>query len=221
MFLIYFLVQQPEILECSNFNLKDIVTPVDVKNYADLLREVGYVKHKAKYLVDDFTNGFSLEYQGPTKVTKTSRNLILRVCDKFDLWNKVMKEVKEDRYVGPFEEIPFKHYIQSPIGLVPKDKGKKTRLIFHLSYPKSGDSVNSGIPDEFCTVKYPDFLKAVKICLKPGQGCHIAKSDMSMAFRNVPMNRNSWEISGTQMCSPSDRKDMVFCGQMFAIWSIN
>ena len=45
-----------------------------------------------------------------------------------------MKEVKEGRYAGPFESIPFDSYIQSPIGLVPKDGGKDTRLIFHLSY---------------------------------------------------------------------------------------
>ena len=51
------------------------------------------------------------------------------------LWNKVMKEVKEKRFAGPFKEIPFEHFIQSPIGLVPKDGGKYYRLIFHLSYP--------------------------------------------------------------------------------------
>ena len=43
---------------------------------------------------------------------------------------------------------PFEHFIQSPISLVPKDNGAKTRLIFHLSHPRSGKyrSVNAGIP---------------------------------------------------------------------------
>ena len=63
-----------------------------------------------------------------------------------------MKEVSLGRYAGPYDEPPFEHFAQSPIGLVPKDKGKKTRLIFHLSYPRNGDSVNSGIPKESCTV---------------------------------------------------------------------
>ena len=35
-------------------------------------------------------------------------------------------------------------------------------------------------------------MQAVKLCLHAGIGCFIAKSDMSMAFRNVPMNRASW-----------------------------
>ena len=47
-----------------------------------------------------------------------------------ELWNKVMKEVELGRYVGPVERPPFDSYVQSPIGLVPKDKGLKTRLIF-------------------------------------------------------------------------------------------
>ena len=64
-----------------------------------------------------------------------------------------MKEVKEERYAGPFEKIPFEHYIQSPIGLVPKDWGKDTRLIFHLSYPRDGkSSVNANTPSELCSV---------------------------------------------------------------------
>ena len=47
-----------------------------------------------------------------------------------------MKEVKLGRYAGPFPTIPYEEdFIQSPIGLVPKDQGCDTRLIFHLSYP--------------------------------------------------------------------------------------
>ena len=71
------------------------------------------------------------------KVTDlNARNLKLNVGSKTELWNKVMKEVKEKRYAGPYHKIPFEYYIQSPIGLVPKDHGKSTRLIFHLSYPR-------------------------------------------------------------------------------------
>ena len=68
-----------------------------------------------------------------------SPNLKLNIGDEVDLWNKVMKEVKLGRYAGPFKEIPDEFaddFIQSLIGLVPKDDGKDTRLIFHLSYPR-------------------------------------------------------------------------------------
>ena len=33
---------------------------------------------------------------------------------------------------GPFKKVPFEHFIQSMIGLVPKDNRRAVRLIFHL-----------------------------------------------------------------------------------------
>ena len=78
---------------------------------------------------------------------------------------------------------------------MPKDGGRKTRLIFHLSYPKCNNmSVNAGIPKEYCTVKYPVFDEAVRMCIAKKKNCRIAKSDMSMAFRNVPCNPQSWAV---------------------------
>ena len=177
-----------EIFEYANFDLSNIVTPVKVRTYKKLLKEVGYDHNKTKYLVHGFSQGFSLHYEGPLqRVTRSAKNLPITVGSKEELWNKVMVEVKANRYAGPFEKVPFKYYVQSPIGLVPKDKGRKTRLIFQLSYPKTGDSVNFGIPEEYCSVKYPDFFDAVKLCIAAGQGCHMPKSDMSMAFRNIPI----------------------------------
>ena len=96
-------------------------------------------KTKLAFLVNGFTNGFKLHYEGPLHNCKRSApNLKLRVGSKVELCNKVMTEVELGRYAGPFHEPPFESYVQSPIGLVPKDKGLKTRLIFHLSYPKDG-----------------------------------------------------------------------------------
>ena len=181
-----------EILEFQNDDLHSIVTPVKVKVYEQMLKQAGYDSQKTKFLVKGFKQGFSLGYQGPKKVKRKAPNLILRVGSQTELWNKIMTEVQAKRYAGPFERIPYKHYIQSPVGLVPKDKGKKTRLIFHLSYPRKGDSVNSGVPEDWCSVKYPDFMDAVAICLDDGEACFCAKSDMSMAFRNIPLDRKSW-----------------------------
>ena len=161
-------------------------------------------------MVDGFTNGFDLSYCGELKVKKTAPNLKLRIGSQIELWNKVMTEVKAGRYAGPFEEVPFEFYIQSPIGLVPKDKGKKTRLIFHLSFPKDGESVNSGIPVDLCKVTYPDFSEAIRMCLKAGKSCFIAKSDMSMAFRNVPLKVSSWAYLVLKCQHPVSKKTYYF-----------
>ena len=61
-----------------------------------------------------------------------------------------MKEVQAKRVAGPFEQIPFEHFIQSPIGLIPKAGSDEARLIFHLSYDfKNGlKSLTSFTPKE-------------------------------------------------------------------------
>ena len=114
-------------------------------------------------MINGFRQGFPLGYAGPKQITKTAPNLKLFVGSETELWNKVMKEVQLGRLAGPYKRIPFQHYIQSPIGLVPK-AGGKTRLIFHLSYPRSGNSVNLMTPHDICKVKYSDFNCAIKRC---------------------------------------------------------
>ena len=151
------------------------MTPVDVDKYEQLLVESRYPKSKREFLTKGFRNGFALNFEGNRKVQRFAPNLKLHVGSKVELWNKVMKEIAAGRYAGPYESPPFEYFIQSPIGLVPKDHGKKTRLIFHLSYPRDeekGISVNAGIPKEKCTVKYPDFDEAVKMCLREAEGLH-------------------------------------------------
>ena len=195
----------------ENLDLDNIITPVNPVKLNELLTEANYDSKKREYLVNGFTHGFKLHYQRPLNECKRlAPNLKLRIGSKEELWNKVMTEVELGRYAGPFQQPPFEHFVQSPIGLVPKDKGLKTRLIFHLSYPKDGDSVNSGIPHELCTVKYPDFDKVVKICLQEGEACFIGKSDMSSAFRHVPMSKDQWWLLVMKAEHPHTSKVLYF-----------
>ena len=121
-----------------------------------------------------------------------------------------MKEVKEKRFAGPFREIPFEHFIQSPIGMVPKYGGKDYRLIFHLSYPKRGNTVNANTPQEICLVKYPDFSSAIKRCLQEGPGCKIGRSDMKAAFCGLGMLRKHLKYLVMKARSPLDGKTYYF-----------
>ena len=194
----------------ENFDLINVVTPVKVDRLEQLLVESKYDPVKTKFLVDSFRQGFPIGYAGNMKVKKTAPNLKIRVGTEVDLWNKVMKEVKEKRYAGPFEEPPSEYYIQSLIGLVPKDNGKDTRLIFHLSYPRSGDSLNSETPRELCRVKYCEFDEAIRRCLEEGVGCHISHSDISAAFRNLGILPAHWKLLLMKARSPLDGKWYYF-----------
>ena len=134
-----------------------------------MLQNSQYDENESQFLVDGFTNGFDIGYDGPTKRSSTSDNLPFTVGNKVDLWNKLMKEVSLGHVAGPFDEVPFEDFIQSPIGLVPKAGTDQTRLIFHLSYDFKSDghkSVNFHTPKDKCSVKYRDLDFAVRTYLQ-------------------------------------------------------
>ena len=197
----------------KNFDLDNIITPVNVSKLREILTQTGYDKQKTEFLISGFSEGFSLGYQGSFDVKLESKNLKLKIGSETKLWNKVMKEVQNKRYAGPFRDNPFSDggYIQLPIGLVPKDNGKSTRLIFHLSYPQnSGLSVNENTPEEICSVKYPDFSEAVKLCLAAGKSCACAKSDWKSAFRHFPMSKKYWRFLLMRAQNPTDKQWYYF-----------
>ena len=175
--------------------MSNIITPVDFEKLDELLTATHYSPNLKETLVNSFKFGFDLRYRGPEDVQMKSKNLKLTVGSTGELWEKMMKETRLKRFAGPFEKIPFKNFIQSPVGLVPKDGGKKTRLIFHLSYPRdSGKSVNENTPQELCSVQYPAFDEAVKLCLKAGRGCSAGKSDLTSAFRHLGIRKQDWKF---------------------------
>ena len=96
-----------------------------------------------------------------------------------------------------------------PFGLVPKDNGTSTRLIFHLSYPRVGvTSVNQNTPRD--TVQYLDIVKAIKLCLKEGRNCSCSKSDWKSAFSNFPILKKHWKFLVMKARSPIDKKWYFF-----------
>ena len=128
-----------------------------------------------------------------------------------------MKEVQVGRYAGPFCDPPFEHFVQSPIGLVPKDGGRNTRLIFHLSYPKNGNtSINYNTPKNMCRVTYPDFIQAITRCLEEGKSCHLSKSDMSSAFRVLGVRRKDWPLLIMKAVNPLTQKLCYFVDKCLA-----
>ena len=99
----------------------------------------------------------------------------------------MMKEVKLKRFARPYLQVPYKN-IQSLIGLISKKEEGQTLLIFRLSFHGSS-SVNANITKDKCRVKYKDLDHAVKLCIKAGGGCYLAKSDLKSAFRNLPIRQ--------------------------------
>ena len=154
-----FIVNHPEPDYTFNGDLVNIVTPVNILKLQQMLIESNYDAEETTFLVNGFTHGFDIGYEGPVQRRSTSDNIPLTVGNKTILWNKLIKEVKHGRVAGPFEEIPFENFIQSPIGLVPKAGGDRgeTILIFYLSYSFKNNnlkSLNFYTLRERCTVNY-------------------------------------------------------------------
>ena len=197
----------------ENFDLDSVVTPVDADRLQQLLIETSYNKNETEFIVDGFRYGFDIGFRGSIKNQRRfAPNLKLRLGNEVNLWNKIMKEVKNKRYAGPYQHPPFKEFIQSPVGLVPKDGGKETRLIFHLSYPRNGMSVNSQTPKEMCTVQYCDFADAIRRCMEEGNGLpvFVGKSDMKSAFRNLGLRPSQFCLMVIKAVSPFDGQTYYF-----------
>ena len=152
--------------------MNDIVTPIKIRELERLLIATDYDRQKTLELIHSFSEGFDLGYRGPVNRKNVANNLPLNIGSHAEIWEKMMKEVHANRYAGPYDKIPFQdHYIQSLIGLVPKDNGTKTRLIFHLSYDFKLDngeilkSVNYFTPEHLCKGKYKDLDYAIKTSL--------------------------------------------------------
>ena len=144
----------------ENFDLTNVHTPVNADLLIQYLNASKYNAKEIEFLGDGFKHGFDIGYQGPKQRSSKSSNIPLKVGSPVELWNKLIKEVKAMRVAGPFDTIPFDHFIQSPIGLVPKDGGSQTRLIFHLSFDfgEQADqrSLNYHTLKELCSVCYQD-----------------------------------------------------------------
>ena len=196
-----------------------MVTPVKYDVFRDILIEAGYHKSHPEefdFIVEGFQHGFPLGYQSTRKVKVTSNNLKFTVGDEIELWNKVMKEVKLKRFAGPFSEIPYEDdFIQSPIGLVPKDNGNDTRLIFHLSHPHdhNSTSVNANTPKELSSSTYLDFSDAIRLvneCIQQANSCFVGKSDAKSAFRNLGISPRFWRYLILKARNPLDKKWYYF-----------
>ena len=184
--------------------------------------ESKYDIEESKFLISGLHNGFDIGYEGDREITCEAKNIPFRagVGDKFELWSKMMKEVKLKRFTGPFKkkDIPFKHYIQSPVRLVPKGSDQ-TRLVFHLSFDfDSVGSINANTPRDKCSVKYNDLDFAVRACLKlvaKKQGSEnimlwFRKSDLKSAFRLLGIRPIDWPLLAMKVEHPITGEILFF-----------
>ena len=94
-----------------NYDLTNVVTPINVEKLKVLLLDSKYNQTETEFLVQGFKNGFDLGYEGPIFRQSKSNNLPFHIGNRQILWSKLMKEVAQGCVAGPYNKIPFEYYI--------------------------------------------------------------------------------------------------------------
>ncbi|XP_033729979.1 uncharacterized protein LOC117319256 [Pecten maximus] len=109
----------------------------------------------------------------------------------------IQQEIKKGFLSGPFQIPPFKQYRVSPIGLATGKYSGKKRLIVDLSAPhedENNPSVNELINKEECSLSYVRIEDAIDIIKKIGPGAVMCKTDISDAFKLIPIQPSQWHL---------------------------
>ena len=142
-------------------------------------------------------HGVAVDFTGDRESDRSGRNHPMSA----PFADKVRKIIADDvaalKKAGPFARRPTvrgRLLCVSPIGAVPKRGSDKVRMIHDLSYPRGGDSVNSGIDNPYLPIS--SFGHAARAVLKMGRGCLLIKLDVEAAYRQIPVRPEDWHLLG-------------------------
>ena len=135
-----------------------------------------------------------ISYTGP-RMPRKSRNLPSANKNPETIQTNLAKEVELGKTVGPFDKPPFSNF-QVSTGLVPKKQPGQFRTIFHLSYPKTGNSINSFISKNDYSLQYTTIDNAISAIQRLSRGTYVAQTDILSAFRLFSVHPQDWELLG-------------------------
>lgn len=107
------------------------------------------------------------------------------------------KEVEKGFLAGPYEAPPFESYRVSPLGIAEHKYSKKKRLIVDLSAPHNNEthpSINELIDKQECSLSYVKIDDAIQIIVQCGQGALMCKTDISDAFKLIPILPSQYHL---------------------------
>ena len=152
-----------------------------------------YATYIAAGLRDGFRIGFS---HGNARLKARKGNHPSCRAKPEVVTERIAAELSAGRLLGPIApaHLPLVH--TSPMGLVPKPhQPNKFRLIVDLSAPID-NSVNDGIPSDFCSLRYASVDDAVAMVRVLGRGTMLAKIDIKDAYRLIPVHPDDYHLLG-------------------------
>ena len=154
-----------------------------------------YPPHLKSYLINGFHYGFRLPSSLSSLPKSSYGNHPSVTNNPSHVSSKLAYELSLNRIAGPFPSPPFKNFITSPLGLIPKRNSPDFRLIHDLSFPHD-NSVNSHIDKALTSVYYQTLDDCVSVILSLGRGALVAKADLKDAFRIIPIHPVDYRLLG-------------------------
>lgn len=172
------------------------LTGMNYQAWKVFMHSSGYAQafpEQARLILEGITRGVDIGFQGKRDIVRECRNprSTEEPAMRDLITSKIQKDVAAGKKLGPFQRPPFKFYWISPIRGVIK-VGKKIRVVFNLSFPHGGESVNSGIPDQPCKLaRFDDAMDAIR---RLGKGCFLIKLDVEAAYKQIPVRFEDWPL---------------------------
>ena len=107
------------------------------------------------------------------------------------------REIEKGFLSGPYKVPPFQNYRVSPLGIAEHKYSKKKRLIVDLSAPnyiETHPSINELIDKNQCSLSYVSIDDAIKIIIQKGPGSLMCKTDISDAFKLIPILPSQYHL---------------------------
>ena len=183
-------------LACQSGKWPRYYSPVRVDLLSPFLQshpDQAYAAYIASGLRDGFCIGFR---HNLARLRTRARNHPSCAAKRRVVCEKLAAELAAGRLLGPIEPHIQPSVHTSPMGLVPKPhQPDKFRLIVDLSTP-TGRSVNDGISDSLCSLKYATIDDAVAKIQSLGRDTLLVKMDLKDAYRIIPVHPDDYYLLG-------------------------
>ena len=153
------------------------------------------------FLIYGLTNGFDTGFLQVPETPLICKNLQSAIQDPKTVTDLIAKEKEKGFLVGPFDSIPFSSYRINPVGLATHKYSLKKRLIVDMSAPHDDPdhpSLNSLIDKESYSLQYVRIDDAIRIIKNKGRNARLIKTDISDAFKLIPIRPDLWPFHGIQ-----------------------
>ena len=162
------------------------------------MRLAGHPDRKfADYVINGLRSGFRIRHDYASTRRSATRNMKSAMELAHIVDENLGREVAAKRLLGPltWDSLPAVHI--SPFGVIPKSQPGKWRTILDLS-SSHGQSVNDGIDKELCSLRYIRVDDITDKLSTMGPGTQMAKVDIELAYRLVPVHPNDHHLLGME-----------------------